>query len=91
MKLTRHFRFFIKLPSTLYSFKVTVQRNRRQQDRPATGTPKLEEPSPGLGHGHQRGHDLDAIPEILQAQILVFAVLVVVVVDNGNAHDRHAE
>src|SRR5215475_6220390 len=37
-----------------------------------------------LLHCHQRGHRLDPVPQILQANIFIGAVLVVVVIGDGN-------
>ncbi len=34
-------------------------------------------------HHHQAGEDLDAVPEVLDADVLVFGVLVIVVIGDG--------
>src|SRR2546425_4405057 len=42
-------------------------------------------------HRKQRRHEFDAVPEVLQAEVFVVAVLVVVMVANGNADLRNAK
>src|SRR6266849_5722539 len=44
-----------------------------------------------LFHREQRRHHLNAVPQILQPEILIGAVLVVVVVDNGYADGGRLE
>ena len=41
--------------------------------------------------GHERRVRIDAIPKILQPQIFVRRMLVVIVIDYGQANDRRAE
>jgi hypothetical protein len=42
-------------------------------------------------HRQQGGHQLDAVPQVLQAQVFVIAVLVVVVIPNGDADLGYAQ
>jgi hypothetical protein len=44
-----------------------------------------------LSHRHQRCHQLDAIPKILQPNILIFRMLIVVVVRDWNSDSDRAE
>ncbi len=52
----------------------------------SVGTNDIEcELRDALWHGDQGGHGFDAVPEVLQAEVLVGGVLVVVVIGDGDA------
>ena len=63
------------------------RRSRRQLRRGTSRLARATPPEPD----HQQGVDLDPVPEVLQAEVLVGGVLVVVVVDHRHDEERRLE